>query len=113
MMRTVTYRQAVNAFLFTGLWFVFGAVVLWSPIPGALGIGGAMFSAWVWLFFAALGFAGILLTVAALNGIFPPDAGPSRQQQRVRNRATRRPDDPMWAPGAERVHSAGSGRREG
>jgi hypothetical protein len=108
MARSITYRRAFNAFLFTGLWFVFGAIVLWSPLPGALGIGGAMFGAWVLLFFGALAVSGVMLTLAALNGAFP--ARPRATYQR-RNTAlpARQPGDPMWAPRAD----AGPARREG
>jgi len=109
MMRSVTYRQAFNAFLFTGLWFAFGAIVLWSPLPGALGIGGEMFAAWVLLFFGALAVSGVLLTLAALNGAFP--RRPSSHRRTAA--AARRPGDPMWAPRSDAPHPAGSGRREG
>jgi hypothetical protein len=108
MLRSVTYRQAFNAFLFTGLWFVLGAVVLWSPVPGALGIGGAMFGAWLLLFFGALGVSGLLLTAAALNGAFPPRS--SRPERRRSAQAARRPGDPMWAP---RSDAHAGARREG
>ncbi|MEX0749961.1 MAG: hypothetical protein WD359_04055 [Dehalococcoidia bacterium] len=110
MMRSVTYRQALNGFLFTGLWLVFGAIVLWSPAPGALGIGGAMFAAWVLLFFASMAVSGILLTIAALNGAFPPRAA---AQRRNAAGAARKPGDPLWAPRTEGPHPASSARREG
>jgi len=108
MLRSVTYRQAFNAFLFTGLWFVFGAVALWSPVPGALGIGGEMFAAWLLLFFGALGVSGLLLTAAAMNGAFPPRAG--GHERRPSAHAARRGGEPVWAPRNEaRAHA----RREG
>lgn len=108
-MRSVTYRHAVNAFLFTALWLVFGAIVLWSPVPATLGIGGEMFAAWVWLFFGALAVSGVLLTLAALNRAFPRRP----VSQRRSPAAARRPGDPMWAPRSDAPHPAGSGRREG
>jgi len=70
-MRQVGYRAAVTAFVFTGLWLVFGLFLLATPVPGALGIRGEMFVAWLMLFFAELAISGLLLFVAAINGIFP------------------------------------------
>jgi hypothetical protein len=107
MIRSVTYRHAINAFLFTGLWFVLGAIVLWSPIPGALGIGRAMFGAWLLLFFAALAVSGFILTFSALNGAFPRrpayvrrnTALPSPEQGPLA--LPRRSGDPAWAPRGE------------
>jgi len=97
--RRIDYRLAVNAFVFTGLWFVIGAVLLWSPIPGALGIGGEMFGAWLVLFFLAMAGAGSVLTIASLNAVFPqrphsPPAGPARAA------LPRHTQPSMWAPGA-------------
>jgi hypothetical protein len=110
MIRSVTYRQAFNAFLFTGLWFVLGAVVLWSPLPGALGIGEAMFGAWVLLFFASLAISGLWLSLAALNGAFPQQGA---YRQRNAARPSRQPGDPVWAPRADAPHAAQHARREG
>jgi hypothetical protein len=110
MTRSITYRRAINAFLFTGLWFVFGAIVLWSPIPGALGIGGAMFGAWVLLFFGALAVSGILLTLAALNGAFPPRPARPSYQRRNTTLPARQGGDPVWAP---RTDAGSTARREG
>ncbi len=59
-------------FVFTALWFVIGFVVLQTPIPAALGIHSAMLVAWLLLFFAILALSGATLTLAAINGIFPP-----------------------------------------
>ncbi len=70
-MRRIGYRTVVNAFAFTGLWFVLGLVLLWTPVPHALGIRGQMFVAWLMLFFAMLAVAGLMLMLAALNGMFP------------------------------------------
>lgn len=71
-MRQVGYRAAVTAFVFTGLWLVLGLMLLWTPLPGALGIRGEMFVTWLMLCFAELAISGLLLFVAAINGIFPP-----------------------------------------
>ena len=94
MLRRINYRHAANAFVFTALWFVIGAIALWSPIPGALGIAGEMFAAWLMLFFVILSVAGSVLTIAALNAAFPVEPA-----SRTRNRATaaRSTDGPMWA----------------
>lgn len=74
MLRNVGYRTAINLFVFAGLWLFIGALVVWSPLPGALGILGGFFAAWVLLFFGVLAFAGAALTVAALNAAFPRSA---------------------------------------
>ena len=96
MIRQIDYRLATNAFVFTGLWFVIGAIVLWSPVPGALGIGGGMFAAWVVLFFLALAGAGSLLTIASLNEAFPPRSqAPPAGSARVPRAA---PPWKFWAP---------------
>jgi hypothetical protein len=77
-------------------------------VPGALGIGGEMFGAWVLLFFGALGVSGLLLTLAAINGAFPPRAG--RNERRRSAQAARRGGEPVWAPRNDaRAHA----RREG
>jgi hypothetical protein len=110
MIRSVTYRRAFNAFLFTGLWFVLGAIMLWSPIPGALGIGGAMFGAWVLLFFASLAIAGLMLTFAALNGAFPGRPEHQRPKAAV---ASQQAGGPAWAPRADAPRAAQHARREG
>jgi hypothetical protein len=114
MIRRIDYRLAINAFIFTALWFLIGAVVMWSPLPGALGIGGEMFAAWLILFFLALALAGSLLTIASLNGVFPPRApspptGPARATL-----PPRRAQTTMWAPGAPSAPSSpGHPRHDG
>jgi hypothetical protein len=79
MIRRIDYRLAANAFIFTGLWFIIGAILLSSPAPGALGIGGELFAVWLVLFFVLLAAAGSLLTAASLNAAFPvrPGAPPA------------------------------------
>ncbi len=71
MLRQVNYRTAVMAFVFTALWFALGLLLLLSPIPGALGIRGQMFVAWLMLLFAETALCGMALVIAAVNGIFP------------------------------------------
>jgi hypothetical protein len=73
MVRRIGYRAAGTAFVFTAFWFVLGVFLLWTPIPGALGIGGDFFVAWLLLFLALLALAGLTLCMAAINGIFPPN----------------------------------------
>jgi hypothetical protein len=105
MIRRIDYRLAINAFIL---------VVMWSPLPGALGIGGEMFAAWLILFFLALALAGSLLTIASLNGVFPPRApspptGPARATL-----PPRRAQTTMWAPGAPSAPSSpGHPRHDG
>jgi hypothetical protein len=81
-MRRVNYRAAGTMLVFSGLWFVLGAILLLSPIPGALGIGYRMFVAWLMLFLLMLAASGFGLTLAAINGIFPPPARAPRPSVR-------------------------------
>ena len=81
MIRRVSYRFAVTAFVFAGLWFVLGLLLLWSPIPGALGIRGSLVLAWLFLFLVIFAGAGATLTLASYNGIFPPDDAPAPRPQ--------------------------------
>jgi hypothetical protein len=90
MIRRISYRSAITAFVFTGLWFVLGLLLLWSPIPSALGIRGHMFIAWLALFLLILAGSGAMLTMASINGIFPPDERPQ----------------PKPAPAATATHTA-------
>jgi hypothetical protein len=78
MIRRISYRSAATAFVFTGLWLVLGLLLLWSPIPSALGIRGQMLVAWLVLFLIILGGSGAVLTLASINGIFPPASPPRR-----------------------------------
>ena len=103
MLRRINYRTAVNAFVFTALWFVIGAIVLWSPVPGALGIAGEMFAAWLVLFFVIMSAAGSLLTVAALNAAFPPQPAPP---PRDRAMPLRPAGAPIWAPPASSAQAS-------
>jgi hypothetical protein len=119
MLRSVSYRLAVQLFVFTGLWLAIGMVVLWSPVPGALGIEGGFFVLWLLLFFALLAISGGALTLAGLNGAFPsgqeesPRKSPAtairmRADERLRSlrgeqppqaaAATPRPSTTLWAP---------------
>ena len=88
-MRRLSYRHALTAFFFTGCWLVFGFLFLMTPIPDALGVGGQLIGAWIALFFVFLALSGAMLTLAAINGIFPP-------VERTVHRAPPRPA----APGA-------------
>ena len=91
VLRSVRYRQAAIAFVFTSLWFVLGFLLLWSPLPRALGIHSMMLAAWLLFFFVLLAFDGVVLMLASLNSAFPPPspagpAMPGRQPQRRRAR---------------------------
>jgi hypothetical protein len=78
-MRQIGYRAAVTAFVFTGLWFIFGILLLWSPLPGVLGIRGQLFPVWLLLFLAMLAGSGATLVVASFNGVFPRNIQPPRR----------------------------------
>jgi|SRR5690348_6790997 hypothetical protein len=78
-MRSVTYRTAAFAFIFTSLWFIIGLLLLWSPIPAALGIHSEMLVAWLLLFFLILAGSGVTLILASINGAFPPTGTPRRR----------------------------------
>jgi hypothetical protein len=75
-MRRLGYRHAITAFIFTAFWLVFGFLFLISPVPGLLGIAGALIEAWILVGMLATGASGALLTLAAVNGLFPPVARP-------------------------------------
>ena len=79
MIGQTTYRTAANLFLFLGLWFAIGAIVLLSPIPGALGIGSELFTVWLILFFIIMAVAGGALVAASVNAARSTPRGPSPQ----------------------------------
>lgn len=83
MLRLITYRHALTALIFAALWFVLGLVLLFSGIPGNLGIGREMFTAWLLLWFAISAIAGGALTMAAINGIWPPVERPPSHGHRA------------------------------
>jgi hypothetical protein len=83
MFRGIGYRAALTAFAFTALWLFFGLVLLATPVPHALGIGSEMLVAWVLIFLAALGGSGLMLFIAALNGIFPHTVRAPRSAERL------------------------------
>jgi len=72
MLRRIGYRQAAVTFVFTSLWFVLGFLLLWSPVPRALGIHSALLALWLLLFFGLLAVSGAALIMASFNGAFPP-----------------------------------------
>jgi hypothetical protein len=120
--RRINYRFAVNAFIFTALWFLIGAVLLWSPIPGALGIDNELFAVWLVLFFLALAGSGSLLTIASLNAVFPPgqrvppastQPAPAERPAPAARPASRAAAPTMWAPRAGQTPPAGTPRRDG
>jgi len=83
MFRRIGYRAALTSFAFTALWLFFGLLLLSTPIPHALGIGGEMLIAWVLIFLAALGLSGLLLFIAAVNNIFPQNVRAPRSAERL------------------------------
>ena len=103
MIRKIDYRFAANAFIFCALWFLIGAILLLSPLPGKLGIGGEMFAVWLVLFFLAMASAGSLLTVASLNTLFPPH---SRTPPSAHKLAPRAVSPTLWAPTTPSAPSA-------
>ncbi len=107
MIRRVSYRAAVTGLFFSACWLVLGFLFLMTPIPDALGIGSGLTQIWIVTFFVALGVSGSMLTLAAINGIFPP----------VVHAPTRRPAPlPTRAADAEATRSTptpqASGTRE-
>ena len=106
MLRRISYRTAATAFVFTGLWFVLGLFLLWTPIPHALGIRGELFAAWLVLFLLILAVAGLTLFVAGINGIFPPNVrAPARAE-----RLWTAPQDVPAPHLPQRPHTAGGHR---
>jgi hypothetical protein len=105
MLRRISYRTAVNLFVFTGLWLLIGAVIMWTPVPGTLGISGAFFVLWLMLFFAILAVAGATLTAAAINGAFPPSPTRSQRRRDARQAEAMPPRRPgaLWAPDTQRT----------
>ena len=110
MLRRIGYRAAATVFVFAGLWFVLGLLVLATPVPHALGIGSALFVAWLLLFLTVLALAGASLTMAAINGLFPPRARRTAGVAAARPASSRaprgrRPDAPP-ATAATATHDA-------
>jgi hypothetical protein len=112
-MRRVTYRLAATAFVFLGLWFVLGFLVLSSSIPGALGIAPRLFVVWLLLLFLIMGVAGGLLAAAAYNGLFPPDRPRLRRGRRAQAPAARRPGRGSISIVEREISSTGAGRHGG
>ena len=108
MFRRIGYRAALTAFVFTALWLFFGLLLLSTPVPHALGIGGEMFVAWLMMFLVALGLSGLLLFIAALNGIFPQNVRAPRSAARLW--ATPLPPSSMPSRPANRRRASGQGR---
>ncbi len=88
-MRRISYKTALTALFFVGAWFVLGFLFLMTPIPGALGIGGALFQAWILVFIVALGISGAMLTMASINGLFPRVVKPPKKRATPTTTATR------------------------
>jgi hypothetical protein len=82
-MRQIGYRAAATASVFTTLWFVLGLLLISTPLPGALGIGAQLFTAWLLLFLGILAVAGAVLVVASYNGLFPPNVRAPRTTQSI------------------------------
>lgn len=79
-MRRLSYKHALTALFFSGVWFVAGFLFMLSPIPNALGIGGELFQAWLVIFLIAMAIGGSMLTMAAFNGLFPPVVKPPQRR---------------------------------
>lgn len=105
MIRGIGYRAAATVFVFAGLWFVLGILTLMSPVPHALGIGDEMFVAWLLLFLVILATAGGSLTMAAINGLFPPSEMP-RPARRRAERARGASGAPAAQPDTMATHDA-------
>jgi len=97
-MRRLSYRHAITAFVFTACWLVIGFLFLVSPIPGLLGITGDLVQAWILLSLLALGLSGAMLTIAAVNGIFPPVVRPPAPRPPARHaRGSPDPSGQAWS----------------
>lgn len=108
MIRRVSYRAAVTGLVFSACWLVVGFLFLMTPIPDALGIGSQLIQIWIVTFFIALGVSGGMLTLAAINGIFPPVVrAPAR---RAASLPTRVADAEVARP-ATTVRASGSRER--
>ncbi len=111
MLRRIGYRAALTSFAFTALWLFLGLLLLSTPLPPALGIGGEMFVAWVLIFLIALGLSGLLLFIAALNGIFPQNARAPRSAERLwAKNTTQLPPASMPSRPPNRRRASGHGR---
>lgn len=88
-MRRISYKTALTALFFVGAWFVLGFLFLMTPIPGALGIGSALFQAWIVVFIIALGLGGAMLTMASFNGLFPRVVKPPKRRAAPTTTTTR------------------------
>lgn len=111
-MRRLTYRHAITAFFFTGCWIVFGFLFLLSPVPGILGIAAGLIEAWLLLTFVTMALSGSILTMAAINGIFPPqESQPSRPSRPtpLRNSGPG-PDAQAWTRPLSRSTTQGTAR---
>ena len=111
-MRRLTYRHAITAFFFTGCWIVFGFLFLLSPIPGTLGIAAGLIEVWLLLTFVTLALSGGVLTMAAINGIFPPQESPPSRPSRptpLRN-SEPGPDAQAWTRPLSRSTTQGTAR---
>lgn len=109
MFRRIHYRAALTSFAFTAFWLMFGLMLLSTPVPHALGIGDGLFVAWLMMFLLALAFSGLLLFIAALNGIFPQTVRAPRSAERLWA-APHLPPASMSSRPAARRRQAGHGR---
>ena len=99
MLRRIGYRQAAVAFVFTSLWFVLGFLLIWSPVPGALGIHATLLALWILFFFGLLALSGAVLIAASINATFPPAS-----RRRARAGAQPQPAPAGRAPHAGRAN---------
>jgi hypothetical protein len=110
MLRRIGYRAALTAFTFTALWLFLGLLLLATPVPHALGIGGELFVAWVLIFLLALGCSGLLLFVAALNGLFPQNVRAPRSAERLWAATAHLPSASLPSRPPSRRRASGHGR---
>jgi len=108
-MRKVSYRTAANAAIFLVLWFGMGVIFLWTPVPGALGIGAELFVVWMMLSFLILAGTGVVFVLAAYNAAFPPGPPSAATAPQARPARRARPDARSSAEGSSSRPTGGPG----
>ncbi len=114
-MRHLTYRQAITAFFFSGCWIVLGFLFLLSSIPGSLGIAAGLIEVWLVITFLTIAVSGAILTMAAINGLFPPEEAGARPNRPtpLRREAEPGPESQAWTRPLSGTTGRASARAKG